>query len=49
MGEVGLGSVKDPAEAAPMVAWAHKMVSKMMYTGGTSIPGSLTVTAEMVG
>ncbi|MGI6077309.1 MAG: amidohydrolase family protein [Fastidiosipilaceae bacterium] len=49
VGEVGLGSVKDPAEAAPMVAWAHKNGFKvMMHTGGTSIPGSSTVTAEMV-
>ncbi len=49
VGEVGLGSVKDPADAAPMVAWAKKYGFKvMMHTGGTSIPGSSTVTAEMV-
>lgn len=49
VGEVGLGSVKDPAEAAPMIEWAkaHGM-TVMMHTGGTSIPGSSTVTAEMV-
>jgi enamidase len=49
VGEVGLGSVKDPQEAAPMIRWAkkHGMIV-MMHTGGTSIPGSSTVTAEMV-
>ncbi|KKM10389.1 Enamidase [Clostridiales bacterium PH28_bin88] len=49
VGEVGLGGVKKPAEAAPMVQWAHKHGFKvMMHTGGTSIPGSSTVTAEDV-
>ena len=49
VGEVGLGSVKDPKEAAEMLAWAREfgMIS-MMHTGGTSIPGSTSVTAEMV-
>ena len=49
VGEIGLGSVKDPADAAPMVEWAHKNGFKVqMHTGGTSIPGSSTVTAEQV-
>lgn len=49
VGEIGLGSVKDPAEAAVMVEWAHKYGFKVqMHTGGTSIPGSSTVTAEDV-
>jgi enamidase len=49
VGEVGLGSVKDPQEAAPMIRWARKQgMIVMMHTGGTSIPGSSTVTAEMV-
>jgi enamidase len=49
VGEIGLGSVKDPAEAAPMVKWAKKNGMKvMMHTGGTSIPGSSTITAEDV-
>jgi len=49
VGEIGLGSVKDPADAAPMVEWAHKYGFKVqMHTGGTSIPGSSTVTAEQV-
>lgn len=49
VGEIGLGSVKDPKEAAPMVKWAKKNGFKvMMHTGGTSIPGSSTVSAEDV-
>lgn len=49
VGEIGLGSVKDPADAAPMVEWAHKHGFKVqMHTGGTSIPGSSTVTADQV-
>lgn len=49
VGEVGLGSIKKPAEAAPMVRWAKAQGMKvMMHTGGTSIPGSSTVTAADV-
>lgn len=49
VGEVGLGSVKNPEDAAPMVRWAKKYGMKVaMHTGGTSIPGSSTVTADMV-
>ena len=49
VGEVGLGSIKKPAEAAPMVRWAKAHGMKvMMHTGGTSIPGSSTVTAADV-
>ena len=49
VGEVGLGSVKNPEDAAPMVKWAKKCGMKVaMHTGGTSIPGSSTVTADMV-
>lgn len=49
VGEVGLGSVKKPEDAAPMVEWAHKYGFKVqMHTGGTSIPGSSTVTADDV-
>lgn len=49
VGEVGLGSIKTVEEAAPMVAWAHKYGFKVqMHTGGTSIPGSSTVTATDV-
>lgn len=47
--EIGLGGVKSPKEAAPMVQWAKKYgMVVMMHTGGTSIPGSTTVTAEDV-
>lgn len=49
VGEIGLGSVKDPKEAAQMVRWAKKNGMKVqMHTGGTSIPGSSTVTANDV-
>jgi enamidase len=49
VGEVGLGSVKSPQDAAPMVRWAKKYgMTVMMHTGGTSIPGSSTVTADQV-
>lgn len=49
VGEIGLGTVKKPEDAAPMVEWAHKNGFKVqMHTGGTSIPGSSTVTAEDV-
>jgi enamidase len=49
VGEVGLGSAKSFEEAGPMVKWAKKNgMTVMMHTGGTSIPGSSTVTAEMV-
>ncbi|MEW5911989.1 MAG: amidohydrolase family protein [Thermodesulfobacteriota bacterium] len=49
IGEVGLGSVKVPEEAAQMVAWARKRgLTVMMHTGGTSIPGSSVVGAAEV-
>ena len=49
VGEIGLGSVKNPEDAAPMVKWAKACgMTIMMHAGGTSIPGSSTVTAEMV-
>jgi len=49
VGEVGLGSVKKPEDAAQMVKWAKKYGMKIaMHTGGTSIPGSSTVTADDV-
>ena len=49
VGEIGLGSIKTPEEAAPMVKWARECnMTIMMHTGGTSIPGSSTVTADMV-
>ncbi|AFM23152.1 amidohydrolase family protein [Desulfomonile tiedjei] len=49
VGEIGLGSVKSPEDAAPMVQWAKKYgMTVLMHTGGTSIPGSDTVTADQV-
>jgi enamidase len=49
VGEIGLGSVKQPEDAAPLVKLAKKYgMTVMMHTGGTSIPGSTTVTAAMV-
>ena len=49
VGEIGLGTIKNPADAAPMVQWAKECgMTVMMHAGGTSIPGSSTVTAEMV-
>jgi len=49
VGEIGLGSVKNPEDAAPMVKWAKEAgMTVMMHTGGTSIPGSSVVTADMV-
>ena len=49
VGEIGLGSVNSPELASPMVEWAHKYGFKVqMHTGGTSIPGSSTVTADDV-
>jgi enamidase len=49
VGEIGLGSVKTGAEAAPMVGWAraHGMVSTF-HTGGPSIPGSNAMGADAV-
>ena len=49
IGEVGLGSVKTGAQAAPMLGWArqHGMVSTF-HTGGPSIAGSSAIRADVV-
>lgn len=49
IGEIGLGSVKSGADAAPMVAWARArgMVSTF-HTGGPSLPGSGAIGADAV-
>jgi enamidase len=49
IGEIGLGSVKSGADAAPMVGWAraHGMVSTF-HTGGPSLPGSGAIGADAV-
>ena len=49
VGEIGLGSVKDPDEAAEMCGWAKaRGMVVMMHSGGTSIPGSSVVGAEQI-
>ncbi|MEW6263228.1 MAG: amidohydrolase family protein [Thermodesulfobacteriota bacterium] len=49
VGEIGLGSVKDPEEAAVMCRWARKYGMKvMMHSGGTSIPGSSVVGFDQI-
>jgi enamidase len=49
VGEIGLGSVKDAREAKEMVNWAKKYGMKvLMHVGGTSVPGSSTVTCDDV-
>jgi enamidase len=49
VGEIGLGSIKTAREAKEMVAWAKKYGMKvLMHVGGTSIPGSSTVTCDDV-
>lgn len=49
IGEIGLGSVKSGADAAPMVSWARAngMVSTF-HTGGPSLPGSAAIGADVV-
>ncbi|MCX8021757.1 MAG: amidohydrolase family protein [Syntrophorhabdaceae bacterium] len=49
VGEIGLGSVKSAQDAKQMVGWAKKYGMKvLMHVGGTSIPGSSTVTCDDV-
>lgn len=49
VGEIGLGSAKTVADAGPMVKWAKANgMTVTMHTGGTSMPGSSTITAQMV-
>ena len=49
VGEIGLGSVKGAQEAKVMVEWAKKYGMKvLMHVGGTSVPGSSTVTCDDV-
>lgn len=49
VGEIGLGSVRSGAQAAPMVAWAkaHGM-TVTFHTGGPSIAGSSAIGADEV-
>jgi enamidase len=49
IGEVGLGSVKTGADAAPMLAWARSLgFVSTFHTGGPSIAGSSAIGADVV-
>jgi len=49
IGEVGLGSVKTGAAAAPMLAWARSLgFVSTFHTGGPSIAGSSAIRADVV-
>lgn len=49
LGEIGLGSVKDGATAAKMVAWSRKhRIQSTVHTGGPSVPGSGYIDADMI-
>jgi enamidase len=49
LGEVGLGGVKQGAEAKQMVAWARKYgIASTIHTGGPSIPGSGLIDKDVV-
>lgn len=49
VGEIGLGSVKTGAQAAPMVAWAKAHGMRVTFhTGGPSIAGSSAIGADAV-
>ena len=48
VGEIGLGSVKTGADAAPMVRWAKRHgMTVTIHTGGPSIAGSSPINAEV--
>ncbi len=49
VGEIGLGSVRTGAQAAPMVAWAKQHgMTVTFHTGGPSIAGSSAIGADAV-
>lgn len=49
VGEIGLGSVKTGAQAAPMVVWAKQHgMTVTFHTGGPSIAGSSAIRADAV-
>jgi enamidase len=49
IGEIGLGSVKEGKDAAPMVRWAKKYgMTVTIHTGGPSIAGSNAINADTV-
>jgi enamidase len=49
IGEIGLGKVSIPDEAAKMVRWARQLgIKSMMHVGGTSLPEVPVITADDV-
>lgn len=49
VGEIGLGKVKEPEEARPMVDWAKKYgMTVMIHCGGSSVPGSATLGLDQI-
>lgn len=49
LGEIGLGTVKQGAEARQMVDWARKYgIQSTIHTGGPSVPGSGYIDADTV-
>jgi enamidase len=49
VGEIGLGNVKEPDEARPMVEWAKKYgMTVMIHCGGSSVPGSATLGLDQI-
>lgn len=49
VGEIGLGSVRTGADAAPMVRWARQYgMTVTIHTGGPSIAGSHAIGADVV-
>jgi enamidase len=49
VGEIGLGKVKEPDEARPMVDWAKKYgMTVMIHCGGSSVPGSATLGLDQI-
>lgn len=49
VGEIGLGKVKTPEEARPMVDWAKKYgMTVMIHCGGSSVPGSATLGLDQI-
>jgi enamidase len=49
VGEIGLGKIKEPEEARPMVEWAKKYgMTVMIHCGGSSVPGSATMGVDKI-
>jgi len=49
LGEIGLGTVREGAEAKQMVAWARKHgIQSTIHTGGPSTPGSHYIDKDVV-